>query len=75
MQRREFIKNGIGATMTGSAVISGLYVNQVFGNPIHDMSGMDVPSPNLTRLVVKPIMTSMYHTAEWEGPCRPRRSL
>ncbi len=70
MQRRKFIKNSIGATVTGSAVINGLYMNQLFGNPLIDLKMIDVPSPNLSRLVVKPIMTNMYHTAEWEGPCR-----
>ena len=70
MQRRNFIKNSIGATVTGSAVISGLYMNQLFGNPLTDLSMIDIPSPNLTRLAVKPIMTNMYHTDEWEGPCR-----
>lgn len=70
MQRRNFIKSGIGATVTGSAVINGLYMNQLFGNPLTDLSLIDIPSPNLTRLLVKPIMTNMYHTDEWEGPCR-----
>ncbi len=70
MQRRKFIKNSIGATVTGSAVINGLYMNQLFGNPLTDLSMIDIPSPNLNRLVVKPIMTNMYHTDEWEGPCR-----
>lgn len=70
MQRRNFIKKSIGATVTGSAVISGLYMNQLFGNPLTDLSMIDIPSPNLSRLVVKPIMTNMYHTDEWEGPCR-----
>ncbi len=70
MERRRFIKNSIGATVTGSAVISGLYMNQLFGNPLIDPSMIDIPSPNLNRLAVKPIMTNMYHTDVWEGPCR-----
>ena len=70
MERRKFIKNSIGASVTGSAVISGLYMDKLFGNPMTDLSMIDLPSPNLTRLAVKPIMTNMYHTAEWEGPCR-----
>ena len=70
MERRKFIQNSIGATVTGSAVINGLYMNQLFGNPLTDLSMIDIPSPNLNRLVVKPIMTNMYHTDEWEGPCR-----
>ncbi len=71
MQRRKFIQNSIGATVTGSAVINGLYMNQLFGNPLTDLSMIDIPSPNLNRLVVKPIMTNMYHTDEcWNEDLR-----
>ncbi len=70
MQRRNFIKKSIGATLTGSAVISGLYTDRLFGNALKDLPMIEIPSPILTRLVVKPIMTNMYHTDVWEGPCR-----
>ena len=53
MERRKFIQNSIGATVTGSAVINGLYMNQLFGNPLTDLSMIDIPSPNLNRLVPK----------------------
>lgn len=36
-------------------------------------SGLIVPgirNPRETKLVVKPVMTNMYHTDMWEGPCR-----
>ena len=70
MERRNFIKGTVGAAITGSAVINGLYMNQLLANPNVDFPKIDIPSPHLDRLVVKPIMTQMYHTDEWEGPCR-----
>jgi len=70
MERRDFIKNSVGAGITGAAVINGLYMNQLFGIPASQMPQIDIPSPHLTKLIVKPIMTNMYHTDEWEGPCR-----
>ena len=60
----------MGAAMTGPAVINGLYMNQLFGNPAVHTGQIDLPSPHLDRLVVKPVMTQMYHTDVWEGPCR-----
>jgi len=68
MHRRDFIKASAVAGVTGSAVISGLYQNSLFNNP----AGLpiDIPSPYLNKLVVKPIITGMYHTDIWEGPCR-----
>lgn len=70
MKRRNFIKNSVGATISGAAVINGLYMNQLFGSSAGPMPQIDIPSPHLNRLIVKPVMTSMYHTDEWEGPCR-----
>ena len=68
MHRRDFIRTGTVAGVTGSAVISGLYQNTLFGNS----AGLpiDVPSPYLNKLIVKPVITGMYHTDIWEGPCR-----
>lgn len=70
MKRRTFIKNSIGATITGSAVINGLYMGNLFDNPNVSFPTINIPNPYLNKLVVKPIMTNMYHTDEWEGPCR-----
>ncbi|MFC2091102.1 hypothetical protein ACFLT1_10040 [Bacteroidota bacterium] len=70
MKRRTFIKNSVGATISGAAVVNGLYMNQLFGKTSGHLPSIDIPSPHLTRLKVKPIQTNMYHTAEWEGPCR-----
>jgi hypothetical protein len=68
MHRREFIKTSAVAGVTGSAVIGGLYSNTLFNGS----AGMpvDIPSPYLSKLIVKPIITGMYHTDIWEGPCR-----
>jgi L-fucose isomerase-like protein len=70
MKRRNFIKNSVGAAIAGPAVINGLYMNRLFAGPDGQLPVIDIPSPHLNRLIVKPIMTQMYHTDEWEGPCR-----
>jgi len=70
MYRREFIKNGTIATITGSAIINGLYMNNLFESNTGIFLSIDIPSPYLSKLAVKPVMTAMYHTAVWEGPCR-----
>ena len=68
MQRREFLRKSAVAGVTGSAVISGLYGNSLFNS--NGGLPVDIPSPYLSKLIVKPIITGMYHTDIWEGPCR-----
>ncbi len=70
MHRREFLKQGAIATVTGPAVIKGLYMNSLFESSTGIPVNIDIPSPYLDKLIVKPVMTAMYHTAVWEGPCR-----
>ena len=70
MNRRKFIKNSIGVTVTGTTIISSLYMPHASANSLYNLPAIDIPSPHLTKLKVKPIMTNMYHTDEWEGPCR-----
>jgi hypothetical protein len=70
MHRRDFIKKSAAAGVTGSAIINGLYMNNLFASPAGISQKIDIPSPYLNRLLVKPVMTSMYHTGVWEGPCR-----
>jgi len=70
MNRRKFIKNSIGVTVTGSTIVNSLYASNVSGNSLYDLPPIDIPSPHLNKLKVKPIMTNMYHTDVWEGPCR-----
>lgn len=64
------MKNSIGVTVTGTAIINSLYMPNASARSLYDLPPIDIPSPHLNRLKVKPIMTNMYHTAEWEGPCR-----
>jgi hypothetical protein len=68
MHRRDFIRKSAAAGLTGSAVIGGLYHNTLFRSPEGLLK--DIPSPYLQKLVVKPVITGMYHTDIWEGPCR-----
>ncbi|MFC2124482.1 hypothetical protein ACFLU5_06695 [Bacteroidota bacterium] len=70
MDRRIFLKNSIGISVTGTTILNSLYIPEVYGKTLYDLPPIDIPSPHLNRLKVKPIMTNMYHTAEWEGPCR-----
>lgn len=70
MHRRDFIRKGAVAGVTGSAVINGLYMNNLFLNPAIPTEYIDIPSPYLNKLIVKPVITAMYHTDVWEGPCR-----
>ena len=70
MNRRKFIKNSIGVTVTGSTIINSLYMPHASAKSIYDFPVSGIPSPHLNKLKVKPIMTNMYHTDEWEGPCR-----
>lgn len=70
MERRDFIKKSTAAGITGPAIIKGLYANNLFESSTGVAMNIDIPSPYLNKLVVKPIIASMYHTDEWEGPCR-----
>ncbi len=70
MDRRKFIKNSIGAGVAGSAVVNGLYIPGAFGSSPYDQPDIPIPSPHLNKLAVKPLMTNMYHTEVWQGPCR-----
>jgi hypothetical protein len=70
MHRRDFIRKSAVAGVTGSAIINGLYMNNLFGNSQGAILNIDIPSPYLNKLRVKPVLTTMYHTGVWEGPCR-----
>ena len=70
MERRDFIKNSACTTVAGMAAINGLNIKGMFGMPAGSMPRIDLPDPQMNKLVVKPIMTNMYHTDKWCGPCR-----
>lgn len=60
----------MGIAVTGTTMVNGFYVPDHSVSRFNSLPLIDIPSPHLTRLVLKPVMTNMYHTAEWEGPCR-----
>ncbi len=68
--RREFLRHSLYATVTGSAVLRNLYMNPWSGHQNYGGLASGIPSPHLTRLVIKPVMTNSYHSDVWEGPCR-----
>jgi L-fucose isomerase-like protein len=70
MDRRHFIKNSMGIAVAGTTLVNGFFVPDAFASRFNGLPVIDISSPHLTRLVLKPVMTNMYHTAEWEGPCR-----
>lgn len=69
MNRRKFIKNSIGATVTGTTManISPFTMSLL----THDYTPFsEISSPHNVKINLKPIMTNMIHTDVWEGPCR-----
>lgn len=62
MNRRGFLATGIGTMVVGAAA----------GEPTPSAPpAATLPAhPRGTRLRVKPVMTTIVHSAEWEGPCR-----
>ncbi len=70
MNRRKFISQSIGASIAGPAIINEL--SEINGNRIYSENTHppQIKSPQETKLIVKPVMTNMYHTDIWEGPCR-----
>lgn len=70
MERRDFIRKSAAAGVTGTATIKGLYANNLFEGFSDATRNIDIPRPWMNKIIVKPIMASMYHTGVWEGPCR-----
>ncbi len=70
MKRREFLATGIGTLAAAAAMRDGLV--WAAGPAANSLSSDDLPSPQSTRLNVKPVMTNIVHTGVWEGPCRWR---
>ena len=73
MDRRGFLRTGIGTLLAGNVALQGCRTapNAPLGVSLSDAS--DAWSQSLvreTRINVKPVMTDMVHTAVWEGPCR-----
>ena len=73
MNRRNFLRAGIGTLVAGSAALQGCRTasNVSVRNSSPGVSA--VWSENLvrqTRINLKPVMTNMVHTGVWEGPCR-----
>ncbi|MBM4036418.1 MAG: hypothetical protein FJ291_32175, partial [Planctomycetes bacterium] len=64
MNRREFLAMGLSAAAFSGPVL------RTFGAEVGP-AAPDIPnSPATTKLNIKPVMTSILHTAKWEGPCR-----
>ncbi len=71
MDRRKFLQRSIVATIAGTALADSLPATEFPGSGYKKESIIpDIVSPREIKLVVKPVMTNMYHTEKWEGPCR-----
>ena len=72
MDRRCFLK-GMGSAFAGAAAVSNVSLPGVSAmNSIPSIMADDngIPSPLMTKLNLKPVMTNIIHTGVWEGPCR-----
>jgi hypothetical protein len=70
MNRRKFIEQSIGAAIAGPAIVNELSMMSDRLSLADDLPSIGIRSPHETKLLVKPIMTNMYHTDIWKGPCR-----
>lgn len=71
MRRRSFLATSLAAAMAGAASgelalpaegdDSSPHAGNAGGTPLH---------PRDTKLCVKPVMASLVHTGDWQGPCR-----
>ncbi len=72
MNRRHFLATGLGGAVAATVATTGSEAG-VPAAPKPEPAGNGVaPDPAATKLVIKPVMTNIIHTAEWEGPCRWR---
>jgi L-fucose isomerase-like protein len=73
MDRRDFLRTGIGALLAGQTALHGCRTTP---NAPSKLSSSDASAPwsqslvRETRIHLKPVMTDMVHTDLWEGPCR-----
>ncbi|MDY0164959.1 MAG: hypothetical protein RBS80_00360 [Thermoguttaceae bacterium] len=74
MNRRHFLAAGLGSAMAATVTKVRSETETPDGRqPQQEPAGNGAaPDPAATKLVVKPVMTNIIHTAEWEGPCRWR---
>lgn len=72
MNRRDFLATGIGTAVAGVAANGVLIAAEPANAAARTGGGSDIPMhPRDVKLCVKPVMTNIIHSAEWQGPCRP----
>ena len=71
MKRRHFLATGLGAVAAGVAAEGMLVAGESAGHasPAGSTGGVAV-HPRNVKLCVKPVMTNVIHSREWQGPCR-----
>lgn len=74
MNRRHFLAAGLGGAMATAMATERSDEGTSDGAQPEPaaLGNGTAPDPARTKLVIKPVMTNIIHTAEWEGPCRWR---
>ncbi len=72
MNRRDFLARSLGTAVVGAAAEGVL----IAAEPARESARTGAVEkialhPRDIKLCVKPVMTSLIHSAEWQGPCRP----
>ncbi|MCX6898161.1 MAG: twin-arginine translocation signal domain-containing protein [Verrucomicrobia bacterium] len=72
LNRRDFLARSLGAAVAGAAGGGLVIASDAPDHPGAAGKVADIPlHPRDVKLCVKPVMTSLIHSAEWQGPCRP----
>ena len=71
MNRRDFLATGLGTVVANAAAEGVLIAADSPGETAPAGETATVPlHPRDVKLCVKPVMTNVIHSAEWQGPCR-----
>ena len=67
MNRRGFLGAGLGSIVAATAAGQNA---AGASQPLSQAQAGEATPPALVKLNVKPVMTNIIHTGQWEGPCR-----
>lgn len=72
MNRRDFLATGLGSVVASAAADGVLIAADSTGQAAPAGKPADIPNhPRDIKLCVKPVMTNIIHSGQWQGPCRP----
>lgn len=71
MNRRDFLARSLGTAAAGVAVNGAVIAAEPSGKSAKTGGAGNIAlHPRDIKLCVKPVMTSLIHSSEWQGPCR-----